>query len=64
MKCGDRHSEDIPETYVVYLATRLTNNGMKQEKREMYNREMYSRFAIFDTLMPMQTQGVDNFSPY
>ena len=58
------HSEDVPESFVVYIGSRLKNNGMLPEKREMYNRVIYSRFALFDSIMATKTNGVDNFSPY
>ena len=65
MTCGtDRHSEDVPESFVVYIGSRLINNGMLPEKRAMYNSAIYSRFAIFDSIMATQTNGVNNFSPY
>ena len=57
-------SEDVPESFVVYIGSRLKNNGMLQEKREMYNRVIYSRFALFDSIMATETNGVNNFSPY
>ena len=58
------HSEDVPESFVVYIGSRLINNGMLPEKRAMYNSAIYSRFAIFDSIMATTTNGVDNFSPY
>ena len=59
-----RHSEDVPESFVVYIGSRLINNGMLPEKRVMYNSVLYSRFALFDSIMATKTNGVDNFSPY
>ena len=67
MSCGEgsgTHSEDVPESFVVYIGSRLTANGMLPEKRDMYNSVIYSRFALFDSIMASKTNGVDNFSPY
>ena len=58
------HSEDVPESFVVYIGSRLKENGMLPEKRDMYNSAIYSRFAVFDSIMATKTNGVDNFSPY
>ena len=57
-------SEDVPESFVVYIGSRLKRNGMVPEKRDMYNSVIYSRFAIFDSIMATKTNGVNNFSPY
>ena len=66
MQCegSGRHSEDVPESFVVYMGSRLIKNGMTQERRERMNRELYARFAIFDSIMAAHTNGVQNFSPY
>ena len=58
------HSEDVPESFVVYMGSRLIKNGMTKERREKMNRELYARFAIFDSIMAAHTNGVQNFSPY
>jgi len=67
MRCdGDlaRHSEDIPETLVPYIGSRLIKNGMSDENRALFNRSLYARFAIFDSIFSTETYGVNNFSPY
>ena len=58
------YSEDVPETFVVYWGSRLIRNGMTQKRRERYSRELYARFAIFDSIMAAHTNGVQNTSPY
>ena len=52
------HSEDVPETFVVFMGSRLIKNGMTQERRDRMNRELYARFAIFDSIMASHINGV------